>query len=457
MSYKYNVVANDGEVSSATVFLDNGEMLVATVGHSAFEQIIEALGDGAEEQTIQDLFDIGKAIETKFNALSDRVAIRGDQIYFDGDVQHDVLSERIVTFYHNNLDFMTLVNFMDNVRQNPKDHSRDQLFNWLSKHSFALTPEGHIIAYKRVSVRSGRDRDDYLSSNSGHAIVNGVEYFNQKIPTRPGTIVEMPRSEVDWDPRSACSTGLHAANWNYAKNFNGNVTLRVQINPRDVVSVPTDSGEEKMRCCRYKVLGPVDTEDLSGLYVEKVLGTLFIKQKAPPVIVMKKPKPAAAMPGIIDKRKLPDYVAQAEKAALEAGVTPTPTKPKAVTPKKVAVKKSAAPKVTKTSPKRTSTTNPAATTPQAKPVKRNDKKSQKPVAKTKTKVAVGAIKGRAPERPKYYEQFMEVDFNAQPFPTLRWLAGEWGVLGTLKKKDEIVSALVKYTKKRNLKTETSLK
>jgi hypothetical protein len=34
--------------------------------------------------------------------------------------------------------------------------------------------------------------------------------------------------------------------------------LEVHVNPRDVVSVPTDSNWQKVRCCRYKVVDVID-------------------------------------------------------------------------------------------------------------------------------------------------------------------------------------------------------
>jgi hypothetical protein len=101
----------------------------------------------------------------------------------------------------------------------------------------------------------------YYSTRSGHAIVNGVD-INDYVPQRVGDVVEMPRSEVTFDPSVSCSSGLHVADWGYANGM-GNTVLAVLVNPRDVVSVPTDYGDAKVRVCRYKVL-EVRTEAYSG-------------------------------------------------------------------------------------------------------------------------------------------------------------------------------------------------
>lgn len=77
----------------------------------------------------------------------------------------------------------------------------------------------------------------------------------------------MPRNQVNEDSSQTCSYGLHVANFEYATNFySDGVMLECEVNPADVVSIPTDYNQSKMRVCRYKVLGIVDqkhSEDLS--------------------------------------------------------------------------------------------------------------------------------------------------------------------------------------------------
>ncbi len=70
----------------------------------------------------------------------------------------------------------------------------------------------------------------------------------------------MPRSKVDDDTSAGCSTGLHAGTYRYASGFAQGRLLTVEINPRDVVSVPTDSDYQKIRTCRYTVVGVTEVE-----------------------------------------------------------------------------------------------------------------------------------------------------------------------------------------------------
>lgn len=400
--YKYNIAKRDGEISSASVFVeDSDEILTAQPGHPQWETILEHLRNGATLAELRDAFDVATALSQHFTPLSERVLVRNGTIYFDGDPVNDVLSSTIVKFHAaRHKDFMALVNFMEKVQLNPKDHSREQLFVWLTKHNFAITPEGDFIAYKKVNKTSGRDDDDFMSVSSGHAIVNGRDYRNSRIPNKPGTIVEMPRSEVDWDPSSACSSGLHAANWRYAHNFSGDVLIRVQINPRDVVSVPTDSSAEKLRCCRYKVLNTVTQEDTSMLFVDAETRTLFVPQEVSRVVT-----------------KVPTKAKVAEKPKSK------PTTVKAET-KKVPVKKAAPVK--------------KAPAKKAAPVKKATAKKAAPVKTTAVKKEAApkvAATGKTKKPPKFYEDWDEGDFSARPNQELRWLVQEWGGKPVAAKRD----------------------
>jgi len=90
--------------------------------------------------------------------------------------------------------------------------------------------------YKKV-------RDSWYDSHTGKTYLN-----------KPGATISMPREKVDADRRNTCSRGLHVAAWDYAQGFRGTRLLLVKVNPRDVVAVPPDYNEQKMRVCKYLVL-----------------------------------------------------------------------------------------------------------------------------------------------------------------------------------------------------------
>jgi hypothetical protein len=259
---KYNIVTDDGEMSSITVFLPGGGQLVATKDHPNFRAIVTAVQDGhggiPGVNTLRGLFDMAEGIAQRLDRLSDRVSAGHGRLYFDGDVLAGALADAIIRFHTANVeDWKPLVAFLEKVQQNPNNHSRDQLFRWLSKHAYSITDDGDFIGYKGVGTNG-------KSQTSGVAWVNGVR-CDGYIPNEPGTIIEMPRSMVAFDPAVACSTGLHVGNFRYAKGFAPSLR-RIKVNPRDVVSVPTDSNDEKLRVCRYYVLDVVTDEDRSLTY-----------------------------------------------------------------------------------------------------------------------------------------------------------------------------------------------
>lgn len=399
--YRWKIIRDDGKDSSASVFIpDTGKMLVATQESSNFAAILAALKKGVDRKKIIALFDIGVALTEKFSQVTERVSFLGGCMYMDGDPVNSVLADMAVKFFHTGADdYLALVNFAEKAETNPNDHSRTQMFNWLRRHNFSLTPDGDIIAYKGVSKTTGRDaNDEYLSGNSGSAIVNGVWYKNQRIPTAPGTIVEMPRSAVENNPQVGCASGLHAANWRYAQNFDGNVIVLVQINPRDVVSVPTESSEEKMRVCRYKVLREVTKEQVDVVYLTQDLGTLFterVKKVLMPKKASKKPLSKEPATGVVVSKK------QAGK-----------------------------PIITQSAPKKKAITSFEAVKSQAKVTKAAPKTNKKP------------------KLPRYFEDFTYEDFLTLPFGNLAWLAKEWDVKVRVRSKENIVAALVAAGKRR---------
>lgn len=255
-------ILSHGDGTGSVTANVEGDIKVAGSDHPNFGKIREAaldiLGDEAfvEEGEFLELFDPSIAVATKFEGLSENVKVADGRVYFDGDEVDSSITQEIVRFLHaDEADWIPLVHFFEKVQANPNQHSREQLFDWLRDREFTITKDGNIITYKGITA-------DMHSVFGGKAIVNGVAVTG-KIPNPVGAVVEMPRSEVTHDPAAGCSVGLHAATHAFATGY-GTTVVSLEVNPRDVVSVPTDSSAEKMRVCKYKVR-EVITEPYSGL------------------------------------------------------------------------------------------------------------------------------------------------------------------------------------------------
>lgn len=252
MQYKITEGDNGGFAAA----LIDGELFTITDTHPAYGEICSRLRSG--DETVRELFDLATAVASKFEVLTDRVTVLGGRLYFDGDVVHNALADQVLRFLdEGRTDWQPLVRFFEKASQNPVAHSREQLFDWLTKFDFAITDDGNFIAYK--GVRSD-GKGGYESISSGPGIVNGVP-MNGHLGNNPGDIVTIARGRVVADPTIGCAVGLHAGTWEYASTFGSGATLTVSINPRDVVSVPTDCNSQKIRTCRYTVLdvteGPI--------------------------------------------------------------------------------------------------------------------------------------------------------------------------------------------------------
>jgi len=280
--YPIHHVKRESGAESLTVFMPDGPPVVVNHEHPHFAKILEyaMAGEGsvtvygAEE--IRDLADLSGKVAERFDTLSERVSVAAGHVYFDGDKVDSTITQQIIRCLEDEDagDWKPLVLFMENVAANPNPHSREQLFDWLRDRDFTITSDGCFIAFKGVHARDGEAEDGYpyQSASRGAAIVDGQPYSGA-IPNGVGAVVEMPRGDVQHNPSAGCSTGLHVGTHNYAQSYARAALLTVHVNPRDVVSVPTDCNAEKMRVCRYRVQDddPTPPEEAAAIdYGEEV-------------------------------------------------------------------------------------------------------------------------------------------------------------------------------------------
>lgn len=260
----YTILSN-GDESNVTAIVPGEPMpLTAHSSHPNFAAIVAGLvvGELSADDCIE-LFDVSQAVAKRFDNLSERITVANGVIYLDGDAIHNSLTNQILRFMDEGVDdWKPLVAFFEKVQANPNAHSREQLYGWLeNQEGITISPIGNVVGYKGV----GKDADGQMFSiHSGTAIVDG-EQVSGRIPNRIGSTVEMPRTNVAHDPSTACSRGLHVGTFRYASSWAQGAMLECHVNPRDVVSVPTDGGGEKVRVCRYIIAGALDAPHTSAL------------------------------------------------------------------------------------------------------------------------------------------------------------------------------------------------
>lgn len=255
------------------VILRDGEIKNITAEHPNFERLRMALvtdPQSLSDAQVREFIDFGFIIGQKLESLSDRVKFDGSNVFFDGDAVHTTLTEHILRMAkEKNPRLSALVKFLENLSQNPSEQSKKSLYDWILNlekqgESLTITKDGMLLAYKGVQIDSeGVSR----SIHSGPGIVDGVT-MSGHLPNRVGSVVEISRSYVDADTAIGCSTGLHAGTWAYAHGFARGRTLEVEINPRDVVSVPDDCAFQKLRVSRYTVLKETEAPETLPVFHE---------------------------------------------------------------------------------------------------------------------------------------------------------------------------------------------
>lgn len=220
----------------------DGETHIVPRTDALGERLIKAVKEN-KLQEIPALVSAAKRIElfSKGNFV-----VQDGRVMINGVAAPEVLSNKIIRFSNEGLPFQPLLKFAENLQSNPSFRAVNELYTFLEKNDHPLTENGNFIAYKRVR---GSFRD--IHSNT---MDNSV-----------GNLVEIPRNQVDEDSNRTCSHGLHVANWTYAhtqfasSDASSDIMLEVEVNPADVVAIPTDYNNAKMRVCKYKVLGVVTT------------------------------------------------------------------------------------------------------------------------------------------------------------------------------------------------------
>jgi len=262
-----------------------------------YDKILKLIKDG-DFKKIRKLVDVKDFIEAESN---DKFCILNGSVYSYGRKVSDYISNKIVDFHNNGLPFDNLLNFWNNLINNKSEDSISELYLFLEHNKYPLTVDGHFIAYKKVTSNF----KDFATNT-----------FNNSV----GSIVEMDRAEVCSDRKVTCSVGLHAASYSYAKNFYGSdegILIQVKINPADVVSVPYDYDNAKLRCCKYKVVSALGHKIKSKVYETVKIGNYLyhiddislkdIEYRIKNDIDFKKRKPSAIPKSI---KQIRDYIIQ---------------------------------------------------------------------------------------------------------------------------------------------------
>lgn len=222
------ILSND----TVTVIVDGDLKQFTRDMHSNFDLLVKAIL--SDDETLFRKLSVSVVDEIK-NWSQGKFCVVDGVIMKGNDTLPQELSDRLLEMIRSGENVMPLLNFWDRLEKNPSARSVEQLFKFLKHKNIPITSDGYFLAYKGIA-------DNFL------------DVYTQKINNAPGAINEMPRNKISDDPNIGCHFGFHVGSLEYATGF-APVVVVCKVDPADVVCVPYDFSHQKVRVCKYEVMG----------------------------------------------------------------------------------------------------------------------------------------------------------------------------------------------------------
>jgi hypothetical protein len=239
---------------SITVHFMNGDAFVWPHTHGKFNEVKEALKARASGDVIRSLMDdlarVTEAVAQMPEKVSGALVVSREGVTYKGKPLHLSICDRMVQHANEGFDIEPMFKFLEKLLTNARREAVMSLYDFMAANDIPIAPDGDFLVYKRV-------RADYKDIHSGT--------FDNSIGQKPR--VEL--WEVEADREQTCAQGLHVCSRAYLPHFGGSYGNRVvicKVNPADVVAVPRDYNNAKMRVCGYEVVGELTNEQMAQIF-----------------------------------------------------------------------------------------------------------------------------------------------------------------------------------------------
>ena len=208
--------------------------------HPQRDNILQAIRDGR----FADIPEMIAPVAAVVKYGKGKLLIDGNEVTYNGRVISGLLHNRLLEMVSLDLPINHFLNFLENMELVTVNTVREELYGFLEYGKLPLTQDGCFMARKVVDT-------DFM------------DYHSHTVDWSPGNVVSMNRADVDDDRHHLCSTGLHVYSRDYGRSFmgDGGKFLAVKVNPRDVVAIPPDYHNTKMRVCRAEVIKEITTDE----------------------------------------------------------------------------------------------------------------------------------------------------------------------------------------------------
>lgn len=187
------------------------------------------------------------------------VTVKDGVVLYKDNPTHNAVTTRILSMVEEGLSVDPMFRFLERLMLNPSFRAVKELYGFMEANDLPITSDGYLTAYKMVTRK-----DDGTLTDSR----TGTFDYSVGAPA-----AEMPRNEVNEDPEQTCSAGLHVCAQEYLSSGYtfGAVTILVKVDPADVVAVPTDYHNAKMRVCKHETIRELDPNTKGFAFTSAVL------------------------------------------------------------------------------------------------------------------------------------------------------------------------------------------
>lgn len=233
---------------------ETGGAHIVSADHPAYRAISKLVLD--KDSTYEEFFELFEAVSNEVAIFEySGIKVEGEEVTYKGMELPSTLKARLKKIILKEKEVMesegsssseelnSITKFLDNVLENPSHTSVNELWSFLEACSLPITSDGMFLAYKKVRY----DYKDIYSNTYDNSI---------------GQILEMPRYMVDDNRNKTCSTGFHCCSYEYLGHYGSSSSdlsrvMIVKVNPANVVSVPSDYNNQKMRVSKYEVIDEI--------------------------------------------------------------------------------------------------------------------------------------------------------------------------------------------------------
>lgn len=215
-----------------------------------YVEILNQIYLDANESKIRDMIEATRKRVEAAVKLSISLSYNGGCVYHHGQKLMGYAVKKLVALIEAGKDVTALANFLTKIQANPNQAVIENLYEFLEFGQMPITMNGNFVAYKAV-------RSDWRDIHSG-SVLNTI-----------GSYISMPRLAVDADRNRTCSNGYHVCSYSYLPHFAnaGGRILACEVNPADVVAIPADYNNTKMRVSSYRVIEEVTTHYDAGVNI----------------------------------------------------------------------------------------------------------------------------------------------------------------------------------------------